>query len=183
MNNIDDLLEKLKEYSEILDNDEDLTLEQMSNLQNLLEFNNNTLLDVKIKKLHPLSKIPTYSKNGDAGLDLTITSVIYEDTNKIKYGFGIALEIPKSHVGLIFPRSSIEKYELILSNCVGVIDSNYRGEIMASFKKTNNEFNYYQVGERGAQIIIFKYPTINFIEVDELSETNRGDGGYGSSGK
>ena len=145
-----------------------------------------TAIPVKIKKLHQNSVIPTYSKNGDAGLDLTITSIIDETTNLVTYGFGIAIEIPSGYVGLVFPRSSIRKYELALTNSVGIIDSGYRGEIQATFKKNNwlkgNESFKYNVGERGAQIIILPYPQIKFIETDELSETERGEGGYGHTG-
>lgn len=140
--------------------------------------------DVKIKKLHPNSVIPTYSKEGDAGMDLTITEVIKNTTEDVSYGFGIALEIPPGFVGLIFPRSSIRKTDLLLTNSVGVIDSGYRGEIQATFKKTLEDSSViYEVGERGAQIIILPYPKINFINSDNLSNSERGDGGFGSTGK
>jgi dUTP pyrophosphatase len=90
-------------------------------------------------------------------------------------------------VGLVFPRSSIRKYDLALTNSVGVIDSGYRGEIQATFKKTNwlkgNESEKYQIGDRIAQIMIIPHPQIEFDEVDELSDTQRGDGGFGSTGK
>ena len=87
------------------------------------------------------------------------------------------------YVGLVFPRSSIRKMDLALTNCVGVIDSGYRGEIQATFKKTQGlDSVKYNVGERGAQIIIMPYPKVNFVEVDELSSTERGDGGFGSTG-
>lgn len=140
--------------------------------------------DVKIKKLHPNSVIPTYSKEGDAGMDLTITEVIKNTTEDVSYGFGIALEIPSGFVGLVFPRSSIRKTDLLLTNSVGVIDSGYRGEIQATFKKTIGDSSViYEVGERGAQIIILPYPKINFINSDNLSNSERGDGGFGSTGK
>ena len=82
-------------------------------------------MKIKIKKLHPSAIIPSYAKAGDAGLDLTITG-IKDESFQVTYGFGIALEIPEGYVGLVFPRSSIKKTELILSNSVGVIDSGYR---------------------------------------------------------
>jgi dUTP pyrophosphatase len=145
---------------------------------------NNFTLDIKVKKLHPNAVIPSYSKVGDAGMDLTITSEIENTTYSVSYGFGIAVEIPKNYVGLIFPRSSVRNQDLILSNCVGVIDSGYRGELQATFKKTNGlDSLKYKVGERGAQIIILPYPQVKMVESDELSNTERGDGGFGSTGK
>ena len=138
---------------------------------------------VKVKKLDPNAVIPSYSKVGDAGMDLTITKEIENTSFSVSYGFGIAMEIPKGYVGLVFPRSSVRNQDLILSNCVGVIDSGYRGELQATFKKTNGlDSIKYKVGERGAQIIILPYPTIYMTEVPELSNTERGSGGFGSTG-
>ena len=139
---------------------------------------------VKVKKLDPNAVIPSYSKIGDAGMDLTITREIENTSFSVSYGFGIAMEIPKGFVGLVFPRSSVRNQDLILSNCVGVIDSGYRGEIQATFKKTQGlDSLKYKVGERGAQIIILPYPQVFMTEVPELSESDRGEGGFGSTGK
>lgn len=145
-------------------------------------------MDVKIKKLHPTASIPTYAKLGDAGLDLTaISRRVEKDTTTgtkikyIQYGTGIAVEIPEGYVGLVYPRSSISKTDLILSNCVGVIDSGYRGEIICRFKSTQNMFGIYEVGDRVAQLVIIPYPQINLVEVDELSESERGTGAFGST--
>lgn len=138
-------------------------------------------MKVKIKKLTESAVIPKYSKSGDAGLDLTITSIEQIDTEHVKYGFGLAFEIPPGYVGLIFPRSSCYKQRQILSNAVGVLDSGYRGEVGAVFLGTNFQYRY-KVGDRAAQIIIMPYPTIEFEEVNELSKTERGTGGYGSTG-
>ena len=144
---------------------------------------NNFTLDIKVKKLHPNAVIPSYSKVGDAGMDLTITSEIENTTFSVSYGFGIAMEIPKNYLGLVFPRSSVRNQELVLSNCVGVIDSGYRGELQATFKKTNGlDSLKYKVGERGAQIIILPYPQVKMVESEELTNTERGDGGFGSTG-
>jgi len=138
---------------------------------------------VKVKKLDPNAVVPSYSKVGDAGMDLTITREIENTSFSVSYGFGIAMEIPQGYVGLVFPRSSVRNQDLILSNCVGVIDSGYRGELQATFKKTQGlDSIKYKVGERGAQIIILPYPTIYMTEVPELSNTERGDGGFGSTG-
>ena len=138
-------------------------------------------MEVKIKKLKPNAVIPSYAKDGDAGMDLVATEIIKDTPEQITYGTGIAMEIPKGFVGLVFPRSSIRKTGLQLSNSVGVIDSGYRGEIQATFKKTG--LHKYEIGDRGAQIIIIPHPTIEFEEVEELTNTERGEGGFGSTGK
>jgi dUTP pyrophosphatase len=143
-------------------------------------------MKVRIKKLNELALIPSYAKDGDAGMDLIATSVISETDTQITYGLGVALEIPKGFVGLVFPRSSIRKTRLQLSNSVGVIDSGYRGELQATFNKINNNSvseNDYKVGDRVAQIMIIPHPPIEFEEADELSDTERGEGGFGSTGK
>lgn len=160
-------------------------------------------MEVKIKKLHKDAVIPKYAKPGDAGLDLTATSMEYDEYGNICYGTGLAFEIPEGYVGLVFPRSSIYKEQLLLSNAVGVIDSGYRGEVSFKFKpsmaldnrqcvKTDKDRLWsvairqngiYKVGDRIGQIIILPYPQIEFVEVDALSETERGTGGYGSSGE
>ena len=144
-------------------------------------------MQVKIKKLTPNAVIPTYAKNGDAGMDLVATSIISETTSQITYGIGIAMEIKDGFVGLVFPRSSIRKTRLQLSNSVGVIDSGYRGELQATFNKITttieNQKNDYKVGDRVVQIMIIPHPTIEFNEVNELSNTERGEGGFGSTGK
>ena len=143
-------------------------------------------MKVRIKKLNELAVIPTYAKDGDAGMDLVATSIISNTSTQITYGIGLALEIPKGFVGLIFPRSSVRKTRLMLSNCVGVVDSGYRGELQATFNKINNDSvseNDYKVGDRIAQIMIIPHPDIQFEEADELSDTERGEGGFGSTGK
>lgn len=141
-------------------------------------------MNVKIKKLSEEAVIPKYSKPGDAGLDLTAISKKEEGKN-IVYGTGLAIEIPDNHVGLLFPRSSITNYDLNLGNSVGVIDSGYRGEILFKFKRTDLQVfsKEYQVGERIGQLLIIPYPKVNLIEVQELNDSTRGVGGYGSSGK
>jgi dUTP pyrophosphatase len=117
-------------------------------------------------------------------MDLVATEILSNTTFDITYGLGVALEIPEGFVGLVFPRSSIRKYELALSNSVGVIDSGYRGELQATFKKTNGlDSLSYKVGDRVVQIMIIPHPTIEFEEVNELNNTERGEGGFGSTGK
>ena len=144
-------------------------------------------MKVKIKKLHPNAVKPKYAKENDAGMDLVATEIISETPSQITYGLGIAMEIPDGMVGLIFPRSSIRKTRLQLSNSVGVIDSGYRGELQATFNKIittiENQKNDYKVGDRVCQIMIIPHPPIEMLEVNELSDTERGDGGFGSTGK
>ena len=140
-------------------------------------------MNIKIKKLCDSAVIPTYAHSTDAGVDLYSTEVYFERNKElIVYSTGIAIEIPEGYVGLIFPRSSITKTNLSLSNCVGVIDSGYRGEILLKFRKVSKYSLAYKVGERIGQLIILPYPKINFIEVDKLTDTERGESGYGSSG-
>lgn len=137
-------------------------------------------LNIKIKKVRQEAIIPTKAHATDAGYDLYASSCHYEN-GLVCYGTGIAVEIPQGYVGLVFPRSSIANTHLALSNSVGVIDSGYRGEIKAKFRKGGTRG--YNVGDRIAQLIIMPYPEVVFEEVEELSESDRGTGGYGSSGR
>jgi dUTP pyrophosphatase len=139
---------------------------------------------VKFKKLHPDAETPKKAKKGDAGFDLVATEVVSNTTFQVTYNLGIAVEIPDGFVGLLFPRSSIRKYELLLSNSVGVIDSGYRGEMQATFVKTNGlDSLKYSVGDRVVQLVIVANPVVKCVEVDELSDSERGTGGFGSTGK
>jgi dUTP pyrophosphatase len=170
-------------------------------------------MEIKIKKLHPDAVIPSYSKLGDAGQDLVCVSRHFDAEGCVVYGTGLAFEIPEGHVGLIFPRSSNAKKDLILTNSVGVVDSGYRGEVMFKFKPVpffaeegwgegavTESFDYtvtpgsrvlddsefgtqlYEVGDRVGQIIIMPYPQVVFVESEDLTETLRGAGGFGSTG-
>lgn len=148
-------------------------------------------MKVNVKKLDSNAVVPTYAKHGDAGMDLTATSKTYDDNGNVVYGTSLAFEIPAGYVGLLFPRSSNTKKDLILGNSVGVIDSGYRGEVVFKFKLLNLEKDAlgqsnaydYNIGDRIGQIIIMPYPQIEFNLVDELSTTERGNSGFGSSGK
>ena len=155
-------------------------------------------MEIKIKKLTDNAVIPHKAHPTDAGFDLTATSCNIDENGAMVYGTGIAVEIPEGYVGLVFPRSSICKKDMILTNCVGVIDSGFIGEIKAKFKPTNS-FNYYDgsiiaespiggnniygIGQRIAQLIIMPIPQIEFVEADKLTDSDRGEGGFGSSGK
>lgn len=155
-------------------------------------------MKVNVKKLDSNAVLPTYAKHGDAGMDLTATSKSYDEHGNAVYGTSLAFEIPRGYVGLLFPRSSNTKKDLILGNSVGVIDSGYRGEVMFKFKGAvsiyETDLNYagnfpcveestdaYEVGDRIGQIIILPYPQIEFNLVDELSSSDRGVGGFGST--
>lgn len=152
-------------------------------------------MKVRIKKLSTTVKTPYYSTDGAAGLDFYAQDIkyIYEESkhqyslDKLKYleyGTGIAIEIPSGHVGLMFPRSSITDKELTLGNSVGVIDSDYRGEIKFRFKKDNAfTTNEYKVGEKIGQLLIVPIPAIELLEVNELTDTKRSSDGYGSTGR
>ena len=150
-------------------------------------------MKIKIKKLHPDAVIPSYVNLGDAGMDLTAITRTWKYSDGggyYEYGTGLSVEIPDGYVGLIFPRSSQSNVNQLLTNHVGVIDSNYRGEIKARFKyvynlrtEINEDYTIYEIGNRIAQLIILPYPQVEFEEVDGLSETIRGTGGFGSTGK
>ena len=139
---------------------------------------------VKIKKLHKDSILPSYAKKGDAGMDLTAVQRTFTK-DYISYKTGLAFEIPDGYVGLLFPRSSNCKKELILSNSVGVLDSGYRGEVEFRYRIVPNynmyEENIYEIGDRVGQLLILPYPEVQFEEVNELSVTERGAGGFGST--
>ena len=140
------------------------------------------MIEIKFKKLCAEAVMPTKAHQSDAGADLTATSKHWDDEKQCWiYGTGIATEIPEGYVGLVFPRSSIRKYGLALANSIGVIDSGYRGEIMCSFKPTGS-CPTYNVGDKVAQMIIMPYPIVNYVEVSELSDSERGEGGHGSTG-
>lgn len=140
-----------------------------------------------------------YAKDGDAGIDLTATSKWYDEFGNTCYGTNRAFEIPKGYVGLLFPRSSNSKQNLRLTNSVGVLDSGYRGEVVFKYRNDafatqsalikndivngNVGFEYeYEVGDRVGQLIVMPYPQIEFEEVEELTDTERGEGGFGSTG-
>lgn len=141
-------------------------------------------MKVRIKKLHNNAVMPTYAKLGDAGCDLVAVSKNVDEWGNIEYGIGLAFEIPEGYVGLVFPRSSNCKKDLYLTNSVAVIDSGYRGEVRMKYRPTDNlDAREYEVGERVAQIIIMPYPHIEFEFSSELSDSERGTTGFGSSGK
>lgn len=170
-------------------------------------------MKVKIKRLHPLAEIPAYATDYSAGMDLTAVSVEFDKWGNKVYHTGLAFEIPEGYAGFIFPRSSNAKKNLWLTNSVGIIDADYRGEVTLKFKSGVRVMNDpvqigrllanepwgekgdaigvtnvwddsdYQIGDKCGQIVIMPFPKIEFEEVNELSETKRGAGGYGSTGR
>ncbi len=139
-------------------------------------------MKVKIKKLNPNAKVPRYAKPGDACMDLYAVSKTDDKVGNTIFDTGLAIEIPMGHVGLLFPRSSICKTTHQMRNSVGVIDSGYRGPIKLVFWGGNSDKTSYKVGDRIGQIMILPYPQVEFEEVEELSDSERGSGGFGSTG-
>jgi dUTP pyrophosphatase len=146
---------------------------------------------VKIKLLSENSVLPRYSKPGDAGMDLTCTEVSLDASGCYVYRTALAVEIPQGFFGLLVPRSSVANKSLILSNHAGILDSGYRGEIMFKYKPNYQYFlqseevkeqKIYSVGDRVGQLIIMPYPEVAWHVVDELSDSERGAGSYGSTG-
>ena len=105
-------------------------------------------MKVRIKKLHENAVIPSYAKPGDAGLDLTATSKSYDRHHNVVYGTGLAFEIPEGYVGLLFPRSSNFRYNVLLTNSVGVLDSGYRGEVMFKYRCSSGSGADYKIGDK-----------------------------------
>jgi len=143
---------------------------------------------MRIKKLHEKAVVPHYATEGSAGLDLTVISdndtivIPYQSTMLCRTG--LAFEIPKGYVGLIYIRSSVgSKLDLVLSNQVGVIDSDYRGEVMLPLRNLGRSARVINSGTRIAQMIITPINQVDIEITDELSETKRGVGGFGSTGK
>lgn len=144
-------------------------------------------MNIKIKLLNGLAKIPTRADTGSAGYDLyaaTDHDIQIPPHSNAMVGTGIAMAIPIGYFGGIYARSGIaSKRNLRPANCVGVIDASYRGEIKVALHNDSPETKTIQAGERIAQLVIKKHETADFEEVDELDETERGIGGFGSSGE
>lgn len=137
-------------------------------------------------KLTDGAPLPKHAKEGDAGLDLTTREAVTVLPNSTKMvGTGVSVEIPAGYVGLVFPRSGLAgRRGVTLANCVGVIDSGYRGEIHAPLHNLDAwSAEKIEAGERVCQLVIVPFETVQCVEVDELSDTERGGGGFGSTGK
>lgn len=143
-------------------------------------------MNIRCKKLHPDAKLPDYAKPGDAGMDLTAVSLEVKSDGRYVYDTGLSFEIPEGYVGLIYPRSSISKMSMALTNSVGVVDSGYRGPVKAVFKTIEGATinTRYTPGDRVCQLVIMPHPIVNFIDVGngDLSDSERDLGGFGSTG-
>lgn len=144
-------------------------------------------MQLKFKRLNEKAVLPIYAHPSDAGMDLTATDVTTEINEcgqlVLVYHTGLAVEIPEGYLGFLVSRSSISKKSIILTNCIGVIDAGYRGEIMGKFKTTTDVIPaVYKPGERFAQLIIIKKEDVEPVEAEELTPSDRGEGGFRSTG-
>lgn len=163
---------------------------------------------IKIKKLHPAAQIPQSVHSTDYGMDVVATSKEEIMPGVFKYGIGLAFQmergaetiekpimcdfggfytdLKRSPIKLAIslrPRSSVYKTGLVLSSCIGTIDEDYRGEVSAIFYHVNRDLPPYEVGDRIGQLCLSCTFPMEFVEVEELSDTDRGTNGYGSTGK
>ena len=142
-------------------------------------------MQVNVKKLTENAKLPTYGSPFAAGADLYAAesyTIPAGETRLVKTG--LAIELPAGMVGLVYARSGLAtKQDLAPANKVGVIDCDYRGELMVSLHNHGKELRTVSAGDRIAQLVVMPYITCEFAEADTLSETVRGEGGFGSTGK
>jgi dUTP pyrophosphatase len=142
--------------------------------------------NINVKKLNDLAKLPTRGSSDAAGYDLYAATDHIIDIaphSTVKIGTGLSFELPEGTFAGIFARSGIAtKRGLRPANCTGIIDADYRGEVIVALHNDTDEMQSIEQGERIAQIILLPFIEMNFEEVDELSDTNRGDGGFGSTG-
>ena len=145
------------------------------------------LAKIKIKKLTDKAKTPTRGSEHAAGYDMYADvkeDVQIKPHETVKIGTGLAMEIPDGYFGAIFARSGLAAKEgLRPANCVGVCDSDYRGEYIVAIHNDSEETRTITAGERIAQLVVMPYLPVTFDEVAELTDTNRGEGGFGSTGK
>jgi dUTP pyrophosphatase len=138
-------------------------------------------------KLDKKAKDLGYAKPGDAGIDLSVIEFIAlapfgDDKSKKLLKTGISVKIPEGHFGLIVPRSSMAKKGIMLANTCGIIDSGYTGELMLYVQNMTAKVNYIEEGDRVAQMIVVPFTSVVLTSVDKLPETDRGTGGFGSTG-
>ena len=144
-------------------------------------------MNIKVKKLTPNATVPTMGSKFAAGADLYSAEdadVVIEPSETKFIATGLAMEIPEGYVGLVYARSGLAcKRGLAPANKVGVVDSDYRGEIKVALHNHGKEAQTVEKGERIAQMVIAPYLSVNYEEADALSETERGEGGFGSTGR
>ena len=145
-------------------------------------------MTVKVKKLSENAVLPQKAHKSDAGFDLTVSRITTELNEVgeliIVYHTDLCMEIPEGYFGALFSRSSVSKKPLSQTNAVGVVDSGYRGEIVAKFRSTVPAVvpSVYKEGERFAQLVILPVPDIDMVEADTLGGSDRGEAGLGSTG-
>lgn len=148
-----------------------------------MEFNAN----IPFKILNENAHVPMRGSEDAAGYDLYAAisePILINPHTTEKIGTGLAFELPKNTFAAIFARSGLAtKHGLRPANCTGICDSDYRGEYIVALHNDTDDFQYVQPQERIAQMILLPYVSMNFIQVDDLTETERGDGGFGSTGK
>lgn len=141
-------------------------------------------MEIRVKRLSGNAVIPARAHEWDAGFDLVCTGVDEDRRHScVVYHTGLAFEIPDGYVGLLFPRSSIYREDLALCNSVGVVDSGYRGEVMLRYRKLQPHIHRYSTGDRVGQIVFVRLPEVELSESDTLTSTDRGEGGFGSTGR
>lgn len=142
------------------------------------------MIPIAIKRLHPSSRLPVYATAGAAGMDLHSTSDLTCPPGVVtKIPTGIALECPEGYEFQVRGRSGLSSSGLITANGVGTIDADYRGEIGMLLFNATEEPVVIRTGDRVGQLILSEVPRVLWVECEELSETNRGTGGYGSTGR
>ena len=155
----------------------------MKNIFNIFSIFKKKPITIKYRKLHPDAKAPKQGQYGDAGFDFSVLSVEpIKGEKAVIIHSGICVEIPYGYQGELRARSSVHKTNTILSNGVGTIDAGYRGEVKGVFYLNGND-NPFEIGDRFAQLVIMPAPPVKYVEVEELSESERGENGYGSTGK
>ena len=140
---------------------------------------------VSIKILSRDAQIPHMAYNGDAGVDLrSVERIVLEPQERAMVATGLAIALPEGYAGFVLPRSGLAaKHGISIVNAPGLIDSNYRGELNVILLNNDpNDSFAIEIGDRIAQLIVIPIPTINFEQVEELTESQRGESGFGSSG-
>ena len=155
-------------------------------------------MEIKVKRLTESAELPKKATDGSGAYDIKCTTTYFVQTGNPKLDehtskpissylechTGLAIQIPKGYVGLAFPRSSISDTGHLMCNGVGVIDSDYRGELTARFYNlSQSRRREYESGDRIFQLMIIPVPELEFVETKELDKTERGEGGYGSTGR
>lgn len=138
---------------------------------------------VKIKKLNPEAKLPKKGSDGCQGYDVYATSKEFDEkTGCVIFGTGLSIEPPKGYGVFLMARSSIYKTPLLLANGVGLGDNDYRGEYKFVFRTVDRPKVNYEIGDRIGQLVFLPIPEVAFVESEDLTETDRGEGGFGSTG-